>query len=149
MRQIKHKGKKTISDTVFGLFSGFLALIFIFLVIGIILGARPKYYTYESEPRSLLYCIKEYDYHSLLDEVHSNRANGFDEKSNPQYKEPYAVSDYFEAELFYNVYKESDPDRANKLKVIMEESKSKLDSLDYVPDNIDDMMISYFNNLNK
>ena len=91
--------------------------------------------SYKTESRSMYYAIQNNQYFQLPDEVRNNRILGV--KENAEYKECYAVNDYFEAAGKYKAYLENgDLETADSYKKKMDDCISRMGDLSYAASEI-------------
>ena len=94
---------------------------------------------YHDEPRTFYYYVQGGRYVDMIDSRIRNEVAGYTEASDSEYKEYYALADYYYAESLYKVYSaRKDPRAADAMKD-MEESAAKLDSLKFATADVDSL----------
>lgn len=112
-----------------------LSIILVFFSVSLISQLVNYKSAYQASENTLYMQIRDGDYFSMLDEVKQNRILGVHE--NAEYKECYAVADYFEAASLYKAYMENGQEKmAAKYKEKMTESQKKMGDLTYTAEDI-------------
>jgi len=97
--------------------------------------------SYAVSPESMLSNIRTGRYDTLVSYWKENVASGHDVDSDPNFKEPYAVAEYYDSAFKYRICLETgDKARADELLAIMEEDVEKMGDLVFCVDEIDSIV---------
>lgn len=114
-----------------------LCIIFLFVLCFAILQFRENEYTYSE--RSFYYSMESDNYDNIARMSRTNRVLG--KKNGAAYQEYYALADYYEAALYYNIYtKAGDTERAEIRKKAMEDAVSRMGTLSPQKQRIDEIL---------
>lgn len=114
-----------------------LCLIFLFALCFAIMQFREDEYTYSE--RSFYYSMCSDSYDNIARMSRTNRVLG--KNSGAAYQEYYALADYYEAALYYNIYtKAGDTERAEIRKRAMEDAVSRMGTLSSQKQRIDEIL---------
>lgn len=123
--------KNRILNLVIGLMGVLLAVLTVFVIVGLRDAGRVYHYDEEDFLRS----VREQNYSSLLYHVYMNEAD--DIPTSADMEECYAAARYYEAATFYKAYLACGRTReAAEKKAIMAEQRALLGELDYAASEI-------------
>lgn len=91
-------------DRLFKLIIVLLALILVILLIATVVRINTSFSDYVTEPNDLLRNIKNGYYSDAVSEMYDNIAMGETVERNEEYRIPYALLSYYEAESCYVAY---------------------------------------------
>ncbi len=95
---------------------------------------------YSISADNLLWNIDNSNYAGLSEDIRTLSEEEIAENST--FTECYHVSEYYKNANFYNVYKDSDPEKAEKYKAKLDVHKSKMGELSYTADEIDSLLFN-------
>lgn len=137
-RRHRSKADLPVRDRLYNLATTALVILLVFLAIIFIYESRRSYTSYVEKPASILRAIDGANYDSAIESVSSARANGVDESKDSDYTEPFAVVDYFNAEMDYKMYTQAgDTAKAADAKARMDAAYAKMGNMQFKKDEID------------
>lgn len=114
-----------------------LCLILLFALCFAIMQFREDEYTYSE--RSFYYSMCSDNYDNIASMTRTNRAQG--KNNQAAYQEYYALADYYEAALYYNIYtKAGDTERAEIRRRAMEDAAGRMGTLSPQKQRIDEIL---------
>ena len=114
-----------------------LCVIFVFVLCFAIMQFREEDYSYRE--RSFYYSMESDNYDNIVQMSRTNRMLG--KNNGAAYQEYYALADYYEAALYYNIYtKAGDTERAEIRKQAMEDAVRRMGTLSPQKQRIDEIL---------
>ena len=96
--------------------------------------------SYHEEPRSFYYYVENGKYVDAVAAKNRNEAGGYTVQSNKEYKEYYALADYFYAASLYKVYSAGGDPRAEEALKTMEESAALVGDLQFAIEDVNSIL---------
>ena len=136
----ERSGGRRLRSVLFYLGVTILGLLLTGMIILFVTRVNRTFYSYTTEPDTLLRMLNRGEYANAWREVQNNRAQGETEQKDRDYVLPYAVVDYFEAESYYNACLGSDDaEKAAQYRETMDEAYEAMGELQFLAEEIDEI----------